>query len=98
MVLSFALQALALTIAVVISILTVDKLGAISLPAHAADAACPKAIEIVDSIGALRPPSHARSARRQAVCGADVTFRSVCPGLQDGPEMIGIGHGHRLWQ
>lgn len=89
MALSFALQALGVTIAVVISILTVDKLVAISLPQPIPPVPrVPKAIAIVASDrGAASSPSQLKfSPARPFVAPTHIPVG--VPVIQDGPEMI----------
>ncbi len=89
MALSFTLQALGLTVAVVISILTVDKLGAISLPQPIPPMPrIPKAITIVASHrGATSSPSQLKfSPVRPFVAPTHIPVG--VPIIQDGPEMI----------
>jgi protein TonB len=89
MALSFTLQAVGVSIAVVISIVTVDKLGAISLPQPIPPVPrVPKAIAIVASDrGATSSPSKLTfSPARPFVAPTHIPVG--VPVIQDGPEMI----------
>src|SRR3954451_8932929 len=89
MALSFTLQALGVTIAVVISILTVDALGAISLPQPIPPMPrVPKPIAIVASHrGATSSPSQLKFSPARPFA-APTHIPVGVPVIQDGPEMI----------
>lgn len=89
MALSFLLQGVGLTIAVVVSILTVDKLGAISLPQPMPPMPrFPRAVAIVDT---HRGTSRSSSPLRFSPARPFVAPTHIPNGvrmIQDGPEMI----------
>ena len=99
MVISFVLQALALTAGVIISILTVDKLGAISLaPPMPPIPRAPKAIRIIDSHrGASSGPSTLPVVQaRPFVAPRGVPASLPEESLAQAPMVIGMGIGHWL--
>ena len=96
MVISFVLQALALTAGVIISILTVDKLGAISLaPPMPPIPRAPKAIRIIDSHrGASSGPSTLPVVQaRPFVAARGVPASLPEESLAQAPMVIGTGTG-----